>query len=186
MCEACEETTEGEEFKDEVSEPIEEEGENARTGGGVATTAGGFCSGSKGEQDGESLWKSCRMGKVKARGVGETMSTAGMKGTSVVTSRPAGRDGNVDGEYKWFFVLVGAETYFVSGRECGAEACLFSFGRKEERKKRGDAGEFPRGKKIIGRLQWPEERRVAQQPRGGGEQLARGRTISKTIRLGAL
>jgi len=64
---------------------MEEEGENARTGGGVAT---GFCSGSKGEQDGETLWKSWRMGNVNARGVGETMSTVGMNGTSVVTSRP--------------------------------------------------------------------------------------------------
>lgn len=91
--------TEGEEFKDETSEPIDEEGENGRTGGGVAA---GFCSGSKGEQDGETLWKSCRMGKVNARGVGETISTVGMKVTSVVTSRPIRVQEHV-GEYISFY-----------------------------------------------------------------------------------
>ena len=81
---------EGEEnIDDEVSEePIEEEGENARWGGGVESDLG---SGSKGVVDGEMERTSLAivLGKVNARGVGETMVRIGGGGVSVVTSSSA-------------------------------------------------------------------------------------------------
>ena len=73
------------ECREEVSDPNDEAGENARTGGGVDDTS--LESGSNGEQDGEAKGTLSLIGNVKARGVGETIVTSGASGASVVTSR---------------------------------------------------------------------------------------------------
>ena len=72
----------------EESDPIEDDGEKGRKGGGVEGMD--FNVGSKGELDGELGKRVSVIGKVNARGVGEMMATVGGGGTSVETSRSAG------------------------------------------------------------------------------------------------
>ncbi len=72
----------------EESDPIEDDGEKGRKGGGVEGID--FKVGSKGELDGEWGKRVSVIGKVNARGVGEMMDTVGGGGTSVETSRSAG------------------------------------------------------------------------------------------------
>lgn len=69
----------------EESDPIEDDGEKGRKGGGVEGID--FKVGSKGELDGELGKRVSVIGKVNARGVGEMMDTVGGGGTSVETSR---------------------------------------------------------------------------------------------------
>ena len=91
LCEACEETVEGEEYTEEDSEEsIVDVGESVRTGGGVLES--GLRSGLKGEEDGEAKRMSFTEGKVKARGVGEMIVRVGASGASVAISRSEGLD----------------------------------------------------------------------------------------------
>ena len=64
----------------EESDPIEDDGEKGRKGGGVEGID--FKVGSKGELDGELGKRVSVIGKVNARGVGEMMDTGGGGGTS--------------------------------------------------------------------------------------------------------